>query len=944
MAVKTDRCECGYMFTKLGNLFQRNKTTEDDSLTKSDMDIRVLAADEQQVNNSKKRSLMRHSWTSGQSISIHGSTEGDTEPNLSEELTSNGTESLMLDTSEIITDCKSATVSPRAGRSQTFTGKFFNWLQREDKDKKNQNKPNSLSETQLEIPRTTVNMPIPARRIDEVIIENYTPGPNAGKKSLLELMQLAGHVEDTYRVNNSELHIQTEFQIFTNEKLENSFSCSVWVEDRVFLGEIHITEENICFDSLPNAICKFIVPLQSIDVLEVISESQISESCWFSWETLTTPPVNSIHVYSTFKRYFFFGFQTNQSEECFRILKTLTSNLQNSISKSSQKLKSPLLPRNEEKKEKSQILQANDTGDNSFEEEFLETVFPYVLPIQLMIDENCEVIRGIHHMGEGKLYLSAGCLCFHSHDLNASDWICVTIALSDINQIKKADKGAAIQILSRGNELLFYPSDCKSCFLIIEKNWKEKRLSLCRDLVGLWGLENNERQVMELNGRQAYFLSEIKFDRKDKKLLEAWKNYFKTYGTGFEVIIKPSFCALLHRGISHEYRGYIWQLASGSLHRLKMFGGNEISRLLDHVYDNESSVPRKEIEKDLHRSLPRHPHFDAGGTGIQELRRVLCAYALRNPDIGYCQSMNIVCAVFLLFMSEEEVFWLLTVVAEKLLPGYYSSPLAGLMTDQHIVQILVQEKLPGLVEHLQYLGITLSILTMPWFLCLFINFLPWNATLRVLDSFFINGPVILFQVTLAILALEKDNIMKQTDGIELFNLTKRVSTNPEKLFKLVEKDFQYINMELISKLRTEYRPKIVAELGAYTQILDNLSDEDSDSSQDEEASGGIFVPYVPSNPPKDRDNSVKPRPGYHRELHSVSAESDRKSVAATIQKRWNHSVNSLLPKVRGHRRLHSDGRVFLRPKVRIRTSSSSIEPNEDLTPKETLISKSTDGL
>merc|ERR1712137_249691 len=109
MAVKTDRCECGYMFTKLGNLFQRNKTTEDDSLTKSDMDIRVLAADEQQVNNSKKRSLMRHSWTSGQSISIHGSTEGDTEPNLSEELTSNGTESLMLDTSEIITDCKSAT-------------------------------------------------------------------------------------------------------------------------------------------------------------------------------------------------------------------------------------------------------------------------------------------------------------------------------------------------------------------------------------------------------------------------------------------------------------------------------------------------------------------------------------------------------------------------------------------------------------------------------------------------------------------------------------------------------------------------------------------------------------------------------------------------------------------------------------------------------------------
>ncbi|CAG08261.1 unnamed protein product, partial [Tetraodon nigroviridis] len=228
---------------------------------------------------------------------------------------------------------------------------------------------------------------------------------------------------------------------------------------------------------------------------------------------------------------------------------------------------------------------------------------------------------------------------------------------------------------------------------------------------------------------------------------QLWDHHFSEFGRGVHMFRTEKTQRLVAMGIPESLRGELWMTLSDASSELESHQGY-YSKLVQQSMGH-SSLATEEIERDLHRSLPDHPAFQ-NPTGIAALRRVLTAYAHRNPKIGYCQSMNILASVLLLYAREEEAFWLLVVVCERMLPDYFNRRVIGAQVDQSVFEELIRERLPELAEHVPDLS-ALSSVSLSWFLTLFLSVLPFHSAVCVVDCFFFHGIKAIFQLGLAVL-------------------------------------------------------------------------------------------------------------------------------------------------------------------------------------------------
>lgn len=382
-------------------------------------------------------------------------------------------------------------------------------------------------------------------------------------------------------------------------------------------------------------------------------------------------------------------------------------------------------------------------------------------------------------------------------------------------------------------------------------------------------------QYDQWNGQYSEYLA-----RRRKK----WEAYLKENGLMTDQPNRfPQHSAkakrFVRKGIPPEWRGAAWFYYAGGP---KILANNQ--GVYDQLVKRSASgqlkdVCRDDIERDLYRTFPDNVRFRRSAVNpppgsspeqmlahsrnnstqsanplprapgsepeiIAQLRRVLSAFAIFNPAIGYCQSLNFLGGMLLLFVeSEEQAFWLLNIITRVYLPGTHEMSLEGSKVDLSVLMQELQDVLPNVWAKISDDGsgsgaakkkprrprkgaastisgenlppVTLALTA--WFMSCFIGTLPMETTLRVWDVFFYEGSKTLFRVALAIFKAGENEIKAINDPMEVFAV---VQSLPRKMLDanlFMEIAFKkrsglnHLTAEVIDERRAERKEQLSVE-------------------------------------------------------------------------------------------------------------------------------------
>uniref|UniRef100_N1R3Z9 TBC1 domain family member 8B n=1 Tax=Aegilops tauschii TaxID=37682 RepID=N1R3Z9_AEGTA len=318
--------------------------------------------------------------------------------------------------------------------------------------------------------------------------------------------------------------------------------------------------------------------------------------------------------------------------------------------------------------------------------------------------------------------------------------------------------------------------------------------------------------------------------------------------------LKEELECLVHGGLPMALRGELWQAFVGvGARRVEGYYGSLLASegeledggcsdsLASEGVDERPEVLsafsaeekcKGQIEKDLPRTFPGHPALD--DVGRNALRRLLLAYARHNPTVGYCQAMNFFAGLLLLLMPEENAFWTLAGIIDDYFDGYFSEEMIESQVDQLVLEELVREKFPKLVNncktpktswldmllnaanHLDYLGVEVAWVTGPWFLSIFTNVLPWESVLRVWDVLLFDGNrVMLFRTALALLEFYGPALVTTKDAGDAVTLLQSLAGSTFDSSQLVltaRMGYQSVNETGLQDLRNKHRPSVMLSM------------------------------------------------------------------------------------------------------------------------------------
>ena len=184
-------------------------------------------------------------------------------------------------------------------------------------------------------------------------------------------------------------------------------------------------------------------------------------------------------------------------------------------------------------------------------------------------------------------------------------------------------------------------------------------------------------------------------------------------------------------------------------------GGGSGNSSNNNNNNNEEKLCSAELIKwDLPRTLPTLKFFHDGGSLNSDLERVLCAYIIHSPEVGYVQGMSFVVAMLLLYLDDTEALsCFVNLLHRKGIGEFYHLKREALDAYVNCFDYFFEQSLPLLHHHMKREGVSSDMFLLDWHLTLFVKPLPLDAAARVWDVFLGADEMCGMRIALGILRL-----------------------------------------------------------------------------------------------------------------------------------------------------------------------------------------------
>ncbi|XP_049848886.1 uncharacterized protein LOC126316906 [Schistocerca gregaria] len=332
------------------------------------------------------------------------------------------------------------------------------------------------------------------------------------------------------------------------------------------------------------------------------------------------------------------------------------------------------------------------------------------------------------------------------------------------------------------------------------------------------------RQKSEVGGNNRIWLK----PEKTKKLNHQTRKWIKllsklnsqentsTYSTVMvqDTNIKRKLRKYLYNGVPNSLRPGVWRVISGAgaTHERHT---TRYQKLLARESGRSDKI---QIDLDVARTYRNHFLFhERFGLGQISLYNILRCYSIYDPAVGYCQGMSDITGLILMYMEEEEAFWLLATIMQDerfRLTERFQTSFRGLKKAFYVHDRLVETMLPKLYKSLSNC-VTQPIqaihYTIKWYLKCYLDMPSFELTLRIWDVLLYEGIDILYSFSLYLLKYHESTILKTTPDEYMTSLSTFAHSPKldEKHIKAWFKDVRDhpIKSETIKKLKDEFEDK-----------------------------------------------------------------------------------------------------------------------------------------